>query len=156
MRANVSRWEPGAARPLDGLAGVTGGADHSSSRAVMSRKCVDHGSVNLNDRKFVMVSSTASAVDPDSPTEFHYWESDGLVWGSYTGDTVIQGRFVGTREGEDVQISYVHALKAGGTAAGRSSSRLETGEDGLLRLVEEFSFDGDDTPHVSVCRELAR
>ncbi|QYC41288.1 hypothetical protein Nocox_18395 [Nonomuraea coxensis DSM 45129] len=111
--------------------------------------------MNLNGRKFVMVSSTASRVDPDSPTEFRYEESDGLVWGSYTGDTVIQGRFVGTREGGDVHISYVHALKAGGTAAGRSSSRLETGEDGLLRLVEEFSFDGDETKHVSVCAEVA-
>jgi hypothetical protein len=26
--------------------------------------------VNLNGRKFVMVSSTASTVNPDSPTEF--------------------------------------------------------------------------------------
>ncbi|MER7499236.1 hypothetical protein [Nonomuraea pusilla] len=110
--------------------------------------------VNLNGRKFVMVSSTASEVDQQSPTEFEYWESDGVVWGGYTGDTVTTGRFVGTRDGDQVSISYVHALKAGGRAGGRSSSRIETGEDGLLRLVEEFSFEGDDTPHVSVCREV--
>ncbi|MEV1174663.1 hypothetical protein [Nonomuraea sp. NPDC049784] len=111
--------------------------------------------MNLNGRKFVMVSSTASAVDQDSPTEFRYQESDGVVWGSYSGDTVTHGHFVGTRDGELVTISYVHALKAGGTAAGQSSSRIEAGDDGLLRLVEEFSFDGDDTVHVSVCREVA-
>ncbi|MFI7642150.1 hypothetical protein [Nonomuraea sp. NPDC049400] len=110
--------------------------------------------MNLNGRKFVMVSSTASEVDQDSPTEFRYEESDGVVWGSYTGDTVTHGRFVGTRDGHLVSISYVHALKAGGTAGGQSSSRIETGDDGLLRLVEEFSFDGDDTVHVSVCREV--
>lgn len=110
--------------------------------------------VNLNGRKFVMVSSTASAVDPDSPTEFLYWEADGVVWGSYTGDTVTHGRFVGTRDGADVSISYAHALKAGGKAGGQSSSRVERGEDGLLRLVEEFRFDGDDTLHVSVCAEV--
>ncbi|WP_226899533.1 hypothetical protein [Nonomuraea phyllanthi] len=110
--------------------------------------------MNLNGRTFVMVSSTASAVDQDSPTEFRYREEDGVVWGSYTGDTVTQGRFVGTRDGELVSISYVHALKAGGTAGGQSSSRIETADDGLLRLVEEFSFDGDDTVHVSVCREV--
>ncbi len=108
----------------------------------------------LNGRKFVMVSSTASKVDPDSPTEFEYWEEDGLVWGSYTGDTVTLGRFVGTREGERVSISYVHALVAGGTAAGRSDSRVENESDGRLRLVEEFMFAGDDTPHVSVCTEV--
>ncbi|MGN9841943.1 hypothetical protein ACTMTI_27830 [Nonomuraea sp. H19] len=111
--------------------------------------------VNLNGRKFVMVSSTASVVDRDSPTEFLYWEADGVVWGSYSGDTVTHGRFVGTRDGDQVAIAYAHALKAGGTAAGQSSSRVETGDDGLLRLVEEFSFDGDDTLHVSVCAEVA-
>ncbi|MFI9591600.1 hypothetical protein [Nonomuraea sp. NPDC052265] len=110
--------------------------------------------VNLNGRKFVMVSSTASAVDPGSPTEFLYREADGVVWGSYTGDTVTHGRFVGTRDGADVSISYAHALKAGGKAGGQSSSRVEQGEDGLLRLVEEFRFDGDDTLHVSVCAEV--
>ncbi|MGP4100333.1 hypothetical protein [Nonomuraea sp. KM90] len=111
--------------------------------------------MNLNGRKFVMVSSTASAVNPDSPTAFEYWETDGVVWGSYTGDTVTEGRFVGTRDGDRVSISYVHALVAGGTAGGKSSSRIETGDDGLLRLVEEFTFEGDDTPHVSVCAEVA-
>lgn len=113
------------------------------------------GSVNLlNGRRFVMVSSTASVVDPERPTEFLYQEADGVVWGSYTGDTVIHGRFVGTRDGDQVTISYVHALKAGGQAGGQSDSRVETEADGRLRLVEEFRFKGDDTRHVSVCTEV--
>ncbi|RCG30712.1 hypothetical protein DQ384_15090 [Sphaerisporangium album] len=101
-----------------------------------------------------MVSSTASVVDADAPTRFVYEEADGVVWGSYDGDTVIQGRFVGTRDDDRVELSYVHALKAGGRAAGRSSSRIEPLPDGRLRLVEEFQFDGDDTPQVSVCEEV--
>lgn len=101
-----------------------------------------------------MVSSTASAVDPSAPTEFAYSEADGVVWGDYRGDTVIHGRFVGTRSGDQVVISYVHALKAGGTAGGQSTSRVETEEDGRLRLVEEFRFDGDDTTHISICTEV--
>ncbi|MEO3891021.1 hypothetical protein [Nonomuraea sp. B5E05] len=111
--------------------------------------------MNLNGRKFVMVSSTASEVDLDSPTEFQYWEADGVVWGRYSGDTVTHGRFVGTRDGDLVSISYAHALKAGGKAGGHSSSRVEAGDDGRLRLVEEFSFEGDDTVHVSVCAEVS-
>ncbi|TMR26387.1 hypothetical protein ETD85_42775 [Nonomuraea zeae] len=102
-----------------------------------------------------MVSSTASTVNQDSPTEFQYWEADEVVWGTYTGDTVTHGRFVGTRDGAQVTINYAHALKAGGKAGGKSSSRIEAGDDGRLRLVEEFSFDGDDTVHVSVCTEVA-
>lgn len=113
-----------------------------SNGLVIFRESGDHGGVNLNGRKFVMVSSTASVVDPDSPTRFEYWEEDEVVWGSYTGDTVTQGRFVGTRDGDQVSITYVHALVAGGKAAGRSISRIEAGEDGLLRLVEEFAFEG--------------
>ncbi|NUR85585.1 MAG: hypothetical protein HOY71_16010 [Nonomuraea sp.] len=100
-----------------------------------------------------MVSSTASAVDPEAPTEFFYWEEDGVIWGSYTGDTVTHGRFVGTRDGEQISISYVHALKAGGRAGGQSTSRIETEPGGRLRLVEEFTFVGDDTAHGSVCVE---
>ena len=76
----------------------------------------------LNGRRFVMVSSTASVVDPERPTEFLYREADGVVWGSYTGDTVIHGRFVGTRDGDQVTISYVHALKAGGRRAARATA----------------------------------
>ncbi|WP_308250778.1 hypothetical protein [Nonomuraea rhizosphaerae] len=108
----------------------------------------------LNGRRFVMVSSTASQVDQERPTSFDYWEADGVVWGSYTGDTVTLGRFVGTRDGDQVSIAYAHALKAGGKAGGRSSSRIETEPDGRLRLVEEFSFEGDETLHVSVCTEV--
>ncbi|MEU0572071.1 hypothetical protein ABZ297_42645 [Nonomuraea sp. NPDC005983] len=109
----------------------------------------------LNGRKFVMVSSTASVVDQEQPTEFSYWEADGVVWGSYSGDTVTHGRFVGTRDGDQISIAYAHALKAGGKAGGQSTSRIETDPDGRLRLVEEFQFEGDDTQHVSVCIEVA-
>ncbi|GAA3796929.1 hypothetical protein GCM10022226_15390 [Sphaerisporangium flaviroseum] len=107
----------------------------------------------LNGRTFIMISSTASEVSADDPTRFVYEEEDGLIWGGYGGDTVTHGRFVGTREADRVEITYVHALKAGGRAGGRSSSRIESLPDGRLRLIEEFTFDGDDTPQVSVCEE---
>ncbi|MEU6431212.1 hypothetical protein ABZ860_35405 [Microbispora sp. NPDC046973] len=108
----------------------------------------------LNGRRFVMISSTASAVDADAPTEFAYEESGGVIWGHYTGDTVVHGRFVGTRDADRIELSYVHLLKTGERASGRSTSRIETAEDGRLRLVEEFQFEGDDATHVSVCAEV--
>lgn len=115
----------------------------------------DNNPLNLDGRRFVMVSSTASAVDPDGPTEFAYRESDGLVWGDYTGDTVVTGRFVGIRDGDRIELTYVHLLRNGERASGRSGSRIEPLADGRLRLVEEFQFAGDDTVHVSVCAEVA-
>ncbi|MEU0519187.1 hypothetical protein [Streptosporangium sp. NPDC006007] len=114
----------------------------------------DNDLFQLNDRRFVMVSSTASVVDPDGPTEFVYREADGVIWGDYTGDTVLHGRFVGTRDADRIELTYVHLLTTGERANGRSSSRIEPLPGGRLRLVEEFRFAGDDTPHVSVCAEI--
>ena len=111
--------------------------------------------LNLDGRRFAMVSSTASQVDPDSPTQFVYREADCVIWGSYEGDTVTHGRFVGTRRDDEIELSYVHVTKDGrAPVAGRSTSRIEPLSDGRLRLVEDFQFDGDDTPQVSVCEEL--
>ncbi|WP_169984446.1 hypothetical protein [Microbispora sp. H10836] len=108
----------------------------------------------LNGRRFVMISSTASEVNADAPTEFAYEESGGVIWGQYTGDTVVHGRFVGTRDADRIEISYVHLLKTGERASGRGASRIETAGDGRLRLVEEFQFEDDDTTHISICAEV--
>ncbi|MEU8307128.1 hypothetical protein AB0C84_26570 [Actinomadura sp. NPDC048955] len=112
---------------------------------------------NLNGRRFAMVSSTASRVDPAAPTWFAYEEADGVVWGSYEGDTVVQGRFVGARRGGEVRLNYVHLTKqSADPVAGSSTNRIELLQDGRIRLVEEFQFEGDATPQVSVCEEIVR
>ena len=105
----------------------------------------------LDGRRFVLVSSTASAVDAGSPSRFRYRERDGVVWGDYDGDTVRFGRFLGTRTGVDLAISFVHVLAAdGAVVAGTSASVVEV-RDGVLRLVETFRL--GDVEHVSVCVE---
>jgi hypothetical protein len=109
---------------------------------------------DLDAREFIMESSTASAVDPLSPTRFFYSERIGVVWGRYGGDTVTEGRFIGTRAGSVLTVQFVHALTAGGApVTGSSTSRIEIGGDGALRLVENFRIDG--VEHVSVCIEVA-
>jgi hypothetical protein len=107
---------------------------------------------SLDGRVFDMVSSTASRVDPEAPTRFRYHESVGIVWGDYLGDTVSEGRFVGTRDGDRITVSFVHAaVTDGGRTSGTATSRIEEGEAGL-RLVEDFEVDG--VQHVSVCAEV--
>ncbi|WP_211319407.1 hypothetical protein [Quadrisphaera granulorum] len=108
--------------------------------------------LSLDGRRFVMASSTASAVDPHAPTRFAYHETAGAVWGEYEGDTVVLGRFIGTREGAALNVSFVHVLKEGGAVVtGTSTSTVEPGPRGLL-LRESFAIDGVD--HESVCVEL--
>lgn len=106
----------------------------------------------LDGRRFAMVSSTASAVDPSSPTVFDYHESDGMIWGEYAGDTVRIGRFVGSRQGTRVSLRFTHVVAAtGDVVGGAAESRIESHADGL-RLVEDFrTADGD---QVSVCSEV--
>jgi hypothetical protein len=118
--------------------------------------------ISLDGRRFVMLSSTASAVDPESPSWFDYHERDGAVWGEYGGDTVTFGRFVGTRDGDTIHVTFVHVLvpvpagaagsvgAGGSVVSGTSSSVIRRGENGL-ELVEDFVIDGVD--HVSVCVE---
>ena len=108
--------------------------------------------LDLDGRRFAMVSSTASTVDPASPTVFDYHERDGMVWGEYEGDTVRIGRFVGTRSERRISIRFTHVVDAtGAVVGGAAESRIEPHDDGL-RLVEDFrTADGD---QVSVCVEV--
>ena len=108
---------------------------------------------SLDAREFVMVSSTNSAVDAESPSRFRYFERDGVIWGEYWGDTVTFGRFVGTRAGNALSVSFAHVLVSdGAVVTGTSASEIESSDAGL-RLVERFVVDGVD--HVSICAEVA-
>ena len=107
---------------------------------------------SLDGRTFVMVSSTTSAVNPDSPSVFRYFEQDGMIWGDYTGDTVTIGRFVGTRTDDTIWVSFVHVLVADGSVVtGDGESEIERTDDGLLRLVEHYEM--FDAPQLSICVE---
>lgn len=109
---------------------------------------------SLDGREFVMESSTASTVDPASPSRFQYFERDGVIWGDYLGDTVTFGRFVGTRVGDELTVSFAHVMVSDGSVVtGSSASRVESGGAGeAIRLVENFRIDG--TEHVSICVEV--
>ncbi|UFU07703.1 hypothetical protein [Ruania halotolerans] len=113
---------------------------------------IDHTDTafDLDGLRFRMLSSTASRVDPDSPTEFTYHQHGSLVWGEYIGDTVTEGRFVGALRAQDLDISFAHALRTDGSVVhGRATSLVERRRDGLLYLVESFDVDG--VAHESVC-----
>ncbi|MER7447775.1 MULTISPECIES: hypothetical protein [Microbacterium] len=109
---------------------------------------------SLDGRRFTMVSSTTSVVDADAPSEFVYREKDGAIWGDYSGDTVTFGRFVGTRTGDTIWVSFVHVLAADGTVVtGNGESELELTDDGRIRLVEHYEM--HDLPQLSICEEAA-
>jgi hypothetical protein len=108
---------------------------------------------SLDGRRFVMASSTNSLVDPASPSTFRYFERDGVIWGEYDGDTVDFGRFVGTRDGNALSVSFAHKMAQDGTVVtGTSGSVVHADPEGI-RLIERFRI--GDVDHVSVCVEVA-
>jgi hypothetical protein len=110
--------------------------------------------LSLDGGVYIMESSTASAVDPSAPTRFWYSENRGLIWGNYTGDTVTEGRFIGTRAGREVTVQFVHTMKSDGSHVTGSSASVVSDEPGQpRRLVENFRIGEAD--HVSICVEVA-
>ncbi len=107
---------------------------------------------SLDGRRFVLASSTNSPVDPRSPSRFRYHERDGVVWGDYDGDTVTFGRFVGTRVGDALAVSFAHVLLADrSVVTGTGNSVVEATDEGV-RLVESFRV--GEVQHTSVCTEV--
>ena len=100
-----------------------------------------------------MVSSTSSTVDPQAPTVFTYHQDGEVLWGTYTGDTVRVGRFVGRyREGR-ITLRFAHERNViGDVIMGSAESVVEVREDGRLYLVEAFEKDG--VAHQSVCVQV--
>lgn len=106
---------------------------------------------SLDGRRFLMESSTNSVVDPASPSRFRYFERDGVVWGDYDGGTVTFGRFIGTRVGDELSVTFAHVMADDGrVVTGTSGSRVEAA-DGRIRLIENFRI--GDVDHVSICVE---
>lgn len=102
---------------------------------------------------FEMLSSTTSSVDAVSPTRFNYHEADGVLWGEYTGDTVVEGRFAGVREGDTVRLSYNHRSVNGNLVHGNAVTIISRVPGEGLRLTE-FYASSDGSPALSFCREV--
>ncbi|MFT2815578.1 hypothetical protein [Leifsonia sp. A12D58] len=107
----------------------------------------------IDDTEFVLLSSTASEVNHESPSRFFFHEAAGIVWAEYEGDTVTFGYTVGFRVGNMLQEWFVHEVKAtGATLIGDSASQIEMRADGQLELKEDFVLDG--VPGYSICVEV--
>jgi hypothetical protein len=109
-------------------------------------------SKSLDGRTFKLVSSSASLVNADDPTVFHYHEKDGVIWGDYVGDTVSHGRLVGSRERDSLAVWFAHHRIADGVVLTGTSSSTIRSEGGLTSLIERFDVDG--VEHESVCVEV--
>jgi len=112
-------------------------------------------SESINDREFLLTSSSGSAVSATSPTRFRYHQDGQQIWGEYFGDTVMLGRFVGKRDGEAISIRFAHRpLSGADVVLGEAHSTIQWNASGELELYETFEKDGQS--HVSICTAVQR
>ncbi|MFC4224194.1 hypothetical protein [Lysinibacter cavernae] len=129
----------------------------SNQQAAINDELIDGAreAASLNGLSFAMVSSTTSAVDPNAPTVFRYFEENGVLWGDYTGDTVLTGRFAGQRTGDTATIFFTHRSTDQSLRSGSATSVISRASDGALRLTEFYQFTpGKD--EFSVCQEITQ
>lgn len=111
--------------------------------------------VDLDGRTFVGVSNAADG-DVGSDTVFDYHQEDDLVWAEYAGGSVRRGFLVGTRAGDGLSFRYSHLDRAGETAGGACTSRIEVLGDGRVRLHETWAWESRAGTGRSVVEEVGR
>lgn len=111
-------------------------------------------SVSLDGRRFAVVDNQNG--DVDAQTIFTYHQDGVAVWAAYAGGAVQRGFLVGTRQGERLDIRYVHLDSTGATSSGHCVSRIEQLGDGRLRLHEVWEWESRPGSGDSLVEELTR
>ncbi|GAA1003947.1 hypothetical protein STXM2123_2119 [Streptomyces sp. F-3] len=90
----------------------------------------------------------------DTRTRFAYHEREGRIWAEYAGGDVVQGRPVGTREGNRLDFRYVQLRRDGTTASGHCVATVVDLPDGRVRLEETWQWESQPGSGTSVVEEL--
>ena len=109
---------------------------------------------SLDDR-WMNVIRTASNGVVDHRTTFHFRQRGDRVWARYEGGEIQRGFLCGRREGDMLDFRYTQIQRDGVLDGGKSRCRVETGEDGRLRLVERFQWASREGAGENVFAELA-
>lgn len=73
-------------------------------------------------------------------TIFNFKQSSGYVSAEYAGGKIWQGYLVGINSGTTLTFKYCQLETDGTLNGGESTCRLEYGDNGLLRIVENFEW----------------
>lgn len=108
----------------------------------------------LDGRRFAPLAHTQGGeVGPE--TVFDYHESDGEIWASYVGGTVVRGFLVGTRSGDTLNFRYAQLNRDGETSTGRCESQITVTDSGKLRLSETWAWESKLGQGTSAVEEIS-
>ena len=99
-----------------------------------------------SDTKIDLNGMSMNAVETDEngvigvDTIFNFKQSSGYVTAEYAGGKIRQGYLVGINSGTTLTFKYCQLETDGTLNGGESTCRLEYGDNGLLRIVENFEW----------------
>ena len=111
--------------------------------------------INYHQRVFKAVQN-ASNGEVNEMTRFYYTQENGVVSASYEGGDVTKGSLIATILSDGrLDMRYHHINKSGELMTGKCISTPTLGDDGILRLNEEWQWTSSDhSKGVSVLEEI--
>lgn len=93
----------------------------------------------LDKVKMNVVSTAPNGVVNES-TIFNFSQSETFISADYSGGKISKGYLVGTLSKNKLVFSYCQLQDDGKMDNGQSECELIVGEDGKIRLIENFKF----------------
>lgn len=113
----------------------------------------DSDARNLDGKRFRPVASDGDG-EVGGETTFEFSQDGETIYARYAGGDVRLGFLVGVHRGDELHFRYAQVNRAGETATGQSTDRIELLEDGRIRLHETWSWDSKDGEGTSVLEEV--
>lgn len=96
--------------------------------------------INYNNRRFRALENSSNG-EVDGATFFEYHQEGQVVWGTYRGANILFGTLTGlVKEDSHLEFTYQHVNIHNEMMTGVCYSTPEMGEDGRLRLKEQWQW----------------
>ena len=96
--------------------------------------------ISYNNKKFRSISNSESGeISPE--TIFKYFQKEGILWGNYSGGSILLGNIVGIVDGRgEIKMRYQHISNDGSFKTGKCISSPEILSNKKIRLHEKWEW----------------
>ena len=95
---------------------------------------------SLNNRMFKAVENSDNG-EVSGETVFHYYQNDNIIWGEYSGGSVVKGHLIGLIDKiNNLDFRYHHINDNNEIMTGKCKSSLEIMENGKIRYHEKWQW----------------
>lgn len=111
--------------------------------------------MNYNNKRFRAIQNSDNG-ETSEDTIFHYKQNGNILTSTYRGGEIIEGHLIGIVDDKGViNLSYHQINQQGKIMTGTCTSTPEVGENGKIRLIEDWQWtSGDKSKGQSIIEEL--